>query len=198
MCNETNWFDTFLGQLLALVTFFLFPAIQYITLKSFSKNEGKPELWYLPAFGFRLVIRNIPRKKTLSDIKARTILRQIIPSSIGSSVNTFQDIALKEIDEFFLLPENDLILISFKIEKAGEKLVFIQTDKLGDKIMESDFDKFQELTTSYTANIENYLNFDVKIAKQMTLNKNDLEQCWASVKNNKEQRLTCGSIIEIE
>ena len=62
-CDTSSVFDTFLGQFLALFTFFAFPAIQYIILKRFSKEHGKPELWYLPTFGFRLVIRNIPNKK---------------------------------------------------------------------------------------------------------------------------------------
>lgn len=197
-CNEPNWLNTFGGQLLALVTFFAYPAIQYVILKQFSKKEGQPELWYLPSFGFRLVIRNIPRKRTLSEIKTKTILRQVIPSSIGSSVNTLIDTVLKEIDDFFLLPGNDLILLSFKLDKVGNEMKFIQTGKLGDKLFESSFQKFEELTTCYTANVENYLNFDIKIAKQITIDKGDLESCWnAIVENNVEQKFTCGSLVDI-
>jgi hypothetical protein len=48
-----------ISQLLALAAFFAFPAIQYLLLKRFARNEGQPELWYLPKYGFRVVIRNI-------------------------------------------------------------------------------------------------------------------------------------------
>ena len=69
------------GQLLALIAFFAFPASQYILLKWLTRKEGQPELWYLPDHGFRLVIRNLPRKKTLTDINYRVIFRHVIPPS---------------------------------------------------------------------------------------------------------------------
>ena len=62
-----------LTQLLALVTFFAFPATQYLLLKRYSRREGRPDLWYLPAYGFRLVVRKIPGKKTLSNIRYRAL-----------------------------------------------------------------------------------------------------------------------------
>lgn len=48
-----------LQQLLALVTFFAFPTFQYLLLKRYARRQGDPQLWYLPAHGFRLVVRNI-------------------------------------------------------------------------------------------------------------------------------------------
>lgn len=93
--------EFFLGQLAALVTFFAFPAFQYWLLKHTAKNEGNPELWYLPKYGFRLVIRNLPRKKSLSNIRYRVLVRTVVPPSAGSSVATYQDILLVEKDDFF-------------------------------------------------------------------------------------------------
>jgi hypothetical protein len=62
---------------LALAAFFAFPAIQYLLLKRFARNEGQPELWYLPKYSFRLVIRNIPGKRALSDLKYCARLRGV-------------------------------------------------------------------------------------------------------------------------
>jgi hypothetical protein len=96
------------------------------------KKEGQPALWYLPDYGFRLVIRNLPRKKTLTDIKYKTYVRRIVPKSPGASVATYDDKSLVEVDDFFLFPGTDQVLISFKLDKkeGSEKLYFVHTDKL--------------------------------------------------------------------
>jgi hypothetical protein len=112
-CEDSFGLETFIGQLLALLTFFAFPALQYILLKRFSAKEGRPELWYLPSYGFRLVIRNIPNKRILSEIKYRVFLRQTILSNSGAA--TLQDQILIDREDFFLLPGYDQILISFKL-----------------------------------------------------------------------------------
>ena len=199
ICDTSFGFETFIGQILALLTFFAFPAIQYIILKRFSRKEGKPELWYLPAYGFRLVIRNIPNKKTLSDIRNRTRVRQTIQSNSGSSVSTLQDKILIDKDDFFLLPGYDQILICFRIiGKHKNDLRFVYTDKLGEKIEEFDFNSFDQIVSDYTANIENILNFDVRISKRVIFDRNDLLEYWKSINtNNIEQRLNCKTIIDI-
>lgn len=61
--------EFFAGQLAALVTFFAFPVVQFLMLRRFAHKEGQPELWYLPSYSLRLVIRNIPRNGTLSEIR---------------------------------------------------------------------------------------------------------------------------------
>src|SRR5690348_7813851 len=120
------------AQLLALVTFFAFPAIQYGSLRRFSRQEGRPELWYLPRFGFRLVVHNISGRRTLSEIRYRTILRHIVPAGDGSSVHTFVDTVLTDREDFFLFPGTDQILLCFRLERAASsELLLIQTDKLG-------------------------------------------------------------------
>ena len=83
--------ETIAGQFLALVGFFAFPIVQYLLLKRFSKREGNPELWYLPRYGFRLVIRNLPRRRTLSEIKYRALIRNFMAAGAGASVATIQD-----------------------------------------------------------------------------------------------------------
>lgn len=94
----------FISQLVALVAFFAFPALQYLLLRRFTRNEGDPELWYLPAYGFRLVIRNIPGKKTLSELKLRAKLRTIVRSSSGSSAATLVEEILLDREDFFRFP----------------------------------------------------------------------------------------------
>src|SRR4051794_14610693 len=120
LCEISFMWQTFIGQLLALLTFFAFPAIQFFILKRFSRKEGRPELWYLPSFGFRLVIRNLPYKKTLSELRYKTVLRKIIPGDLASSVSTLQDETLIEKEDFFLFPGYDQILICFKIIGKSE------------------------------------------------------------------------------
>lgn len=96
-----------LGQVVALVTFFGFPALQYLLLKKFPRREERPELWFLPRWGCRLVVHNITGKKKLSDIRYRALLRRRIPAGDGSSVATFEDQAILERDDFFLFPGTD-------------------------------------------------------------------------------------------
>ena len=62
--------EFFLGQVAALVTFFAFPALQYGLLKMFARRQGRPQLWFLPRFGFRLVVHNISGRRTLSDLRS--------------------------------------------------------------------------------------------------------------------------------
>jgi len=70
--------EIILSQLIALLTFFAFPIFQYFILKKLTKKECNPELWYLPDFGFRLVIRNLPGKRFLTDIKYKSFLREVV------------------------------------------------------------------------------------------------------------------------
>lgn len=172
----------FVGQLIALVAFFLFPCIQYILLKISSRKDGTPELWYLPKYGFRLVIRNIPRNKTLSNIRQTTFLRKVIPPSHGTSVATYEETILVTQEELFLFPGNDQILICFRIEGTDvESLEFIVCDKLGNEKERHAFSSFDRLISNYTGKMENLFNFDVQIAKQTQLYVSDMKEIWVQV-----------------
>lgn len=171
-------FDTALGQLLGLITFFAFPAFQYFSLKLFAKNEGQPQLWYLPQYGFRFVIRNLPGKRTLSDIKHRALLRKIITSSSGASVSTYQDDVLLEREDFFLFPGNDQILVSFKLDGKDDAIDFVLTDKLGQEKRRIPLEEFDRLICDYVATVENILNFDIKLAKRAEMESSTLRSIW--------------------
>lgn len=180
---------TFYSQILALLTFFAFPIFEYVVLRFFTQYEGNPELWYLPDYGFRLVIRNLPRKKRLFDINYRSFLRKIIPPSEGCSVSTFLDYELNRQEDFFLFPGTDQIVISFRLERdINNEPVFINTDKLGNELSKKSFQDFNELIADYMATIDNMFRFDFKISKRVKLNSSELEQILDTIKNNNTEQ----------
>ncbi len=179
----------FFEQLLALLTFFAFPIIQYGIVKRSSKHDGKPELWYLPLYGFRLVIRNLPRKKKLFDIKYRTFIRKIIPSNKDASVATYIDKELVYREDFFLYPGTDQILLSFKlIRDFDDKFIFVFTDKLGNEISREPLLDFNKLISDYTAVIDNFFHFDAKIARRIEIMKDELISFYNQVENNNREQ----------
>lgn len=191
--------ETFFGQIIALITFFAFPAIKYVLLKKYSAREGNPELWYLPAYGFRLVIRNLPGKKTLSGIKYRVRLRGKVSPCDGSSVATLDDVNLIESDDTFLFPGTDQVLISFQLKRNTDgSLLFVHTDKLGNKIFDYVFKKNNRLIADYEANLENWFNFDIKIAKRVEINFQSFSGIFDEImKNSVEQEFSLTRIRSV-
>ena len=178
--------EAFIGQIIALITFFAFPAIQYVFLKKYSAREGCPELWYLPAYGLRLVIRNLPGKKTLSDIKYRVRVREVMPACEGSSVATLSDTDVLEASDTFLFPGTDQILLSFQLyENDDGNLLIVHTDKLGKKVKEYVvFEDDTKLVVDYEANLENWFNFDVRIAKRVEIDGESLRGMLDAIGGN--------------
>ena len=170
--------DFFLGQLAALVTFFAFPALQYGALKMFASRQGRPELWFLPRFGFRLVVHNISGRRTLSDLRYKAFLRRRIPSGDGSSVTTFNDVVLIDREDTFCFPGNDQVLLSFRVEARDTGgHVLVHTDKLGVELVRHELHDTDSLVADYTANIENFFNFDVRLAKRSEI----FGKSWAAL-----------------
>jgi hypothetical protein len=181
--------ETFLGQILALMTFFAFPVLKYFALKRFSANEGAPELWYLPRYGFRLVIRNLPGKYVLSDLKQKAFLRSVIRSGQGASVATLQDEVVVERTDFFLFPGIDQILICFQLQgDTADNLSFVVTDKLGHEKSRLPLEDFQKLVCDYSATLNNPFNFNVKLAKRTELDKESLIQFWQNLREENVER----------
>jgi hypothetical protein len=163
------------SQWIALITFFAFPVIQYIFLRTASRRKGQPELWYLPAYGFRLVIRNLPYKKVLTDIKYRTFVRSYIPGSAGSSVATLVDRPIFSRDDTVLFPGTDQILLSFNLRKnskSGSKrsLALVITDKMGAEEATIEFNQEDRLVCDYSAVIQDSFNFNVQTGKRVEIN----------------------------
>ena len=124
--------EFFLGQIVALATFFAFPAIQYGLLKTFARNQGTPQLWFLPRFGFRLVARNISGRRVLSDLRYKVVLRHKVEASTGASVATLDDQVLLDRQDTFCFPGTDQVLVSFRVERSGiDEYVLVHTTQLG-------------------------------------------------------------------
>ncbi len=139
-------------------------------LRRLAREEGRPELWYLPRYGFRLVIRNLPRRRTLSGIRYRALIRTVIARGDGASVATFQDEHLVEREDFFLFPRVDQVLVCFRLESDDNGRVgFIHTDKLGNAIKTFDVDDNTLIVSDFTANVENLFNFDIAIARRVEI-----------------------------
>jgi len=185
---ESGWWNKFIDQFLALVAFFAFPTIQYILLKFRSKNEGDVALWYLPAYGFRLVIRNLPRKHTLSEIKYRAIVRTVVPASDHASVATFVDATLLEKDDFFLFPGTDQVLLCFRIEgKSKNELMLIVTDKLGQEQQKMPLSSFDRVICDYTSTLNNLFNFNVRLSKRAEIKSSTFTSLWERIQTNNEE-----------
>jgi len=184
-----------IGQTVALLTFFGFPALQYVLLRRFARREGRPELWFLPRWGFRLVIHNITGKKKLSDIRYKAILRRRIPAGVGSSVATFEDQTVLEREDFFLFPGTDQVLLSFKVEHGFDGFVLVQTDKLGNEIKRFSITGEHQLIVDYTANIENFFNFDIRLARRTQLCGDSLHSL--AIPGDKEREFPLDEIREI-
>lgn len=162
------------SQWIALITFFAFPAIQYIFLRTISRRRGQPELWYLPAYGFRLVIRNLPYKKMLTDIKYRTFIRSYIPGSAGSSVATMVDRPILSRDDMVLFPKTDQILLSFKLRESGgsdaeHSLTLVITGKTGEEETAIGLREEDRLICDYSATIQNSFNFNIQTGKRVEI-----------------------------
>jgi hypothetical protein len=161
--------EIFLGQIVALVTFFAFPAIQYGVLKTLARNQGTPQLWFLPRFGFRLVAHNISGRRILSDLRYKVVLRRKVEAGAGAgaSVATLDDQVLIDRQDTFCFPGTDQVLVSFRVERSETGgYVFVHTNKLGAELGRFDVGPLDSLIADYTANIENFFNFDVRVAKR--------------------------------
>ena len=60
-------------------------------------------------------------------------------------------------------------------------LDFVVTDKLGKEKERYPLLSFDWLISNYTANIENILNFDVKLGKQTQLYVSDMKTFWKQI-----------------
>jgi hypothetical protein len=188
--------EFFISQIAALICFFAFPVVQYLILKRSSKRDGNPELWYLPDYGFRLVIRNIPRKRIFSGIKYRALLRRKHLPSRGATVRTLEDRQILNKEDFFLFPGTDQVLISFRLEIDDKYVLFIHTDKISNEIERFQLGKKDSLIVDYSATIKNWFNFDIKIAKRVEILFTHLiSMCKEISEKNFEQEFQVSKIL---
>jgi hypothetical protein len=178
------------AQLLALVTFFAFPIIQYTWLKLLAKKTGEAEIWFLPEYQCcRLVLRNLPHRKILYDIRYRAVLRKIELPTDGASVESYRDMDIQSRDELFLFGEDDQVLVSFRVEGHDENsLELVVTDKFGVEQSRSPVASVDLLIADYAATIKNIFNFDIRIAKRAEVTRDKLIAIWRTLSPNSEEQ----------
>ena len=137
----TSILESLPGQLIALAAFFIFPIIQYILLRIISRKEGTPELWYLPSYGFRVVIRNKLRRRILKEIRYSVRVIESVSSPDGCDTTTTRTALSFEGERLFLFPKADLILMSFQLQSDHEGTRFIYTDDFGVQNININIDK---------------------------------------------------------
>lgn len=171
------------GQVIALATFFAFPAIQYILLKRSSRRIGYPKLGYVPSYGFRLVIKNTDRKRRFRDIKYKVFIRKLIPPSDGSSLYTFHDVEVLFREELFLFSNSDQVMLSFQLKGSQEEdISLIVTDKIGNQLQEAiSIKSFDKIICDYSAAIQNFLNFDIQVEKRLVIESASLIKMWKEI-----------------
>jgi len=140
------------------------------------------------------VIRNIPRRRFLKDIKYKVFLRSLVPPSRGSTAYTFYDIEILCKEEFFVFPNSDQTMLSFQLHGTEEEnIAFVVTDKLGNKVGDGmPIKSFEKLICDYSATIDNFFNFDVKVEKRVVIESSSLARMW------NETRLGCDSFKAFE
>lgn len=171
--------DFFLGQLAALGTFFAFPALQYMLLRRFTARDGAPELWYLPRYGFRVVIRNLPGRYTLSAIRYRALVRREVPGDSPAEAATYVDDLLHQRDDFFLFVGVDQVLVAFRIEGSSpEDLEVVVTELLGAERKRIPLNAIEFLVCDYEATVENFFSFNVRLGKRAMISRENLVSAW--------------------
>lgn len=190
--------DHVIGVILGFITFFLFPIVEYLGKRKMSRNFGNPELWYLPAYGFRLVIRNIPNKIRLYNLKYRAKVVSSIPASSGSSVSTLDEVIIVDSEDFFLFPGYDQIILSFQLESIQGKVFFTHTNKLGKEHDSFDINNIDRVVCDYMAQIDNKFHFDLSIGKRVSISKNELKNFLDLIsKNDVEQHMNLNDIYSV-
>lgn len=186
------------GQLIALAAFFIFPIIQYILLRIISRKEGAPELWYLPSYGFRLVIRNKLGRKVLKEIRYSSRILGSVPSPDDSGTITTKTVTSFAGERLFLFPKTDFIIISFQLLPTPEGTKFVYTNDLGVHNINMNIDEFSEIRCDYLATIHNFFNFHIQIGKRVVISSSELlKLAKVTHGSTKEMRLELNNIYSI-
>ena len=159
-----------LGQLIALATFFAFPALQNVWLKSVSSREGAMNLSFSPRYGFRIAAANQFGRRVISDLRWRAVIRRIRPSPDSRRLGLCDDVEVVRREDFFLFPGGDQILVAFKLRRVDGHVMLIPTSVVGADREPLPVGDGATLVCDFTANIEMRFNFDYRMAKRATVN----------------------------
>jgi len=165
----------FLGQLLALATFFAFPAFQFLLLRRFARNEGSPQLWRMHDGSYRVVIRNLPGRHTLSQIRYRALARRVVAGAGVAQSPTYLDVLFHDRSDYFLFPGVDQVLLAFRLESLltpDREIAVVSLD--GQERSRLALGSIHVLVCDYEATIENLFNFDFRLAKRVEISLDEL------------------------
>jgi len=163
-------FQGLVGQFIALLTFFAFPAIQNLWLRAVSSGEGAANLSFSPRYGFRVAVANQFGRRVLADIRWRVLLRRVRPTPDSRRLGLSDDTQILDREDFFLFPGGDQILVAFKLRRASSEVHFVPTSVVGVDRDPLSLDQEPVLICDFTATIEMRFNFDYRLAKRLTVN----------------------------
>ncbi|CDT07716.1 hypothetical protein [Vibrio coralliirubri] len=175
------------SQILALLTFFLFPVLQFFLLKKASQDIALPQLWYLPQYGYRLVIRNAHSNKNLYDVKYKAYLKirvkpevnydhGVVPPVPSVCATIYDELESSEMT--LLLAREDKAMLCFKLlGESKSNLEFCKTDYFGNVEKKIKIEPNVEIHVEYTAIIDNPFNFDTRILKRVILDFDQFMNC---------------------
>lgn len=143
-----------------------------------SSNKAYGEIWWLPAWKcFRFVIRNIPGRHEITDIRSKAWLREVEPKRPGSSVNSFRDTELVCNDRLMIPTANDYPLICFRLQKVNDSFHFVLTDKFGTEITSHRLSKeFEEVLVEYSAKVQTWKLFKYEVNRTFVIPHVDQEE----------------------
>lgn len=122
----------FLNLLSSLAAIGVLYGLYVVSARHARRCVAQAECWWLPrANTFRFVIRNMPRKGNLFNIRYRAWTRKYVPASEGISVRTFVDSCLADGERLLLPGGQDFPVICFRLQTTGPDLNLVSTDKMG-------------------------------------------------------------------
>ena len=142
------------GSLTAVVILYT----AYVTLVKFSYDIANLEMWWLPEFKcWRVVIRNIPVRYEITEVRSNSWLRYIVPPSERSSVNSFRDIDLAHTERILIAQNSDLPVTCFRLGESSNGLDFVLTDKFGSELASHRLSPdFEQLSIQYSAKVQRW------------------------------------------
>src|SRR5215210_21441 len=169
----SEFLEGLLGQSVALLTFFAFPALHYLWLRSLTSREGSTNLSF-STYGFRVAVANQFGKRVISDMRWRAIVRKLRPSPDNPQLSLCDDVELHSREDFFLFPGGDQILAAFTLREDGNQVVLVSTSITGTERQRVPIGENSFLICDFVATVENPLNFDFRIAKRIAVNLTEL------------------------
>jgi hypothetical protein len=166
-----------LGQVIGLVTFFAFPALQYLWLRRLSYREGSANLSF-SVLGFRVAVANQFGKRVISDMRWRAIVRKLRPSPDNPQLDLCDDTELHSREDFFLFPGGDQILAAFTLRQDKDHVALVSTSVTGNERQRVPINDNAFLICDFIGTVENPLNFGFRVAKRVIVSMDELlEHC---------------------